>query len=384
MEFNYTEDQVAIQEIARKFALIEILPGVEEVDRESKFRYDVYKKMGDLGIIGLSLPEEIGGSGADFLSFCLAAEEICYADSSWGPVLTAQLSPIKYILTYGNDAQKEAWIDQYVRPIVAGDATGATASSEPNRSSFDTNGIQTYAVREGDEFVINGSKTWCTSAGLDNNLFVLVWAITDKASRKIDVLLVPKGTPGYTIGRKLPKMGMRGSDTRELFFDNCRVPAFNLMEVKNIGLSKEVGTLHHHSRLTSASNAIGLQRFCLDQSLEWAKNRVSWDLPISQRQIIQGWLAEMDTEIQISRLLRDRCAWLYDRGEMTVKDASQLKYVVAENAAKAANLATEIHGGMGFMDDVPVGRRYRDAKGLTVIQGGTPVHKWIIAKELGC
>lgn len=384
MDFTYTEEQIAVRDMMERFTQKELAPRAAEIDAKSEFPYDIYRKLGELGVIGMSMPVEVGGSGADFLSFCLAVEELCRADSLFGPTLTAQLSACRYIMTFGNEAQKDKWTDQYIRPILRGEATGATASSEPNRSSFDTNGIQTTAVRDGDEYVINGNKTWCTSAGLENNRFVLVWAITDKENRKIDVLLVPKGTPGYTIGRKLPKMGMRGSDTRELFFDNCRVPAFNLMKVPDMGRSKEVGSLHYHSRLTSASNAIGLHRHCLEDSLSWAKDRISWGMPISQRQLIQGWLAEMATELEISRLLRDKCAWLYDRGELTVKDVSMLKYVVAEAAAKAANLATEIHGGMGFMDDVPVCRRFRDAKGLTVIQGGTPIHKWLIAQELGC
>lgn len=384
MDFTYSEEQQALRDMMQRFTQKELAPRAAEIDATGEFPYDLYRKLGDLGIVGMTLPPEAGGSGSDFLSFCLAMEELARAESSFGPILTAQLSACRYILTFAQGEQKEKWIEQYVKPIAQGLATGATASTEPNRSSFDTNGIQTTAVRDGDEYVINGSKTFCTAAGLDNNLFVLVWAITDREKRTTDVLLVPKGTEGYTIGRKLPKMGMRGSDTRELFFDNCRVPAENLMKVPSVGRSKEVGSLHYHSRLTSASNAIGLHRHCLEDSLAWAKERISWGQPISQRQIIQGWLAEMATELEISRLLRDKCAWLYDRGELTVKDASMLKYVVAENAAKAANYATEIHGGMGFIDDVPVARRFRDAKGFTVIQGGTPIHKWLIAQELGC
>jgi alkylation response protein AidB-like acyl-CoA dehydrogenase len=384
MDFTYTEDQLAVRDMMERFTRKELAPIAADIDRTSEFPYEVYRKLGELGIIGMTLPVEAGGSGSDFLSFCLAVEELARADSLFGPTLTAQLSACRYILTFGSGEQKEKWIDEYVKPIARGLASGATASTEPNRSSFDTHGNQTTAVRDGDEYVINGNKTFCTSAGLENNKFVLVWAITDKETRKTDVLLVPKGTPGYRIGRKLPKMGMRGSDTRELFFEDCRVPAFNLMKVPSVGRSKEVGSLHYHSRLTSASNAIGLHRHCLEDSLSWAKDRISWGQPIAQRQLIQGWLAEMATELEISRMLRDKCAWLYDRGELTVKDASMLKYVVAENAAKAANYATEIHGGMGFMDDVPVARRFRDAKGLTVIQGGTTIHKWLIAQELGC
>lgn len=384
MDFTYSDEQIAVRDMMERFTKKELAPIAAEIDSTGEFPYEVYRKLGELGIVGMSLPVEAGGSGSDFLSFCLAVEELCRAESSFGPTLTAQLSACRYILNFAKGEQREKWIEQYVKPIARGEATGATAATEPNRSSFDTNGIQTTAVLDGDEYVINGSKTFCTSAGLENNLFVLVWAITDKKTNKVDVLLVPKGTKGYTIGRKLPKMGMRGSDTRELFFDNCRVPAFNLMVVENVGRSKEVGSLHYHSRLTSASNAIGLHRHCLDESLSWAKDRISWGAPISSRQIIQSWLAEMATDLEISRLLRDKCAWLYDRGELTVKDVSMLKYVVAENASKAANYATEIFGGSGFMDDVPVARRFRDAKGLTVIQGGTSIHKWLIAQEIGC
>ena len=384
MDFQYSEEQLAVRDMMERFTKNEVTPRAAEVDRTSEFPYDTYRKLGELGVIGMVLPEEAGGQDADMLSFCLAVEELCRGDSSWGPVLTTCVSVSNYILHYAKGAQRAKWIEEYVKPIVRGEATGGTAISEPNTSMFDNeNGVQTSAVLEGDEWVINGNKIYCTTAGFSNNRFVLVYAITDKVKRTRQLFLVPKGTKGYTVGRKLPKMGMRGADTRELGFADCRIPVGNMLDITQMGDSQK-GQTHFHSRLVNASNCIGLIRCCLEESLSYAKQRVTWGQPISSRQIIQGWLAEMATELELCRLLRDRCAWRYQRNEMTTCDASMLKYVCAESAAKAANYASEIHGGMGFMDDMVVGRRYRDAKGMTVIQGGTPIHKWIIAQELGC
>lgn len=389
MRFNYTEEQLAIQSMVEKFAQKELAPRAAEIDRTKEFPYDLYRKIGELGIIGMPHPQEVGGSGTDFLSYCLALEELGRADCTFGPTLTATTSVIKYILNFAKGAQRERWIEEYVKPIIRGEATGSVAVTEPNSSCFDMAATQTTALRKGDEYVINGNKMFSTCAGLENNKFAVVWAVTDLKERTKAYFIVPKGTKGYTVGRVLPKMGMRGSDTRELFFEDCRVPAENMLTPTVAGQShlqspNVAGIRGNHSRLTLASYAIGLHRHCLEESLSWAKQRVTYGMPLSERQLIQGWLAEMATDLEISRALRDRNALRYDQDEMTQADGSMVKLVCAENALKAANYATEIFGGMGFMEDVPVNRRYRDAKGLTLIQGGPTLHKWLIAKEMGC
>jgi len=244
--------------------------------------------------------------------------------------------------------------------------------------------MQTTAVRDGDEWVINGSKMYSTAAGLKNTLFVIVWAIVDKQTRASKMFLVPSGTRGMVLGKKLEKLGLRGAETREIFFEDCRVPLHNILDNEKSSEISPVGDTQFHSRLFHSSNAIGLQRFCLEEALRFAKERKTFGMPLSERQLIQGWLAEMATDIEISTLLRDRAAWRYDRGELGVAEAAMVKYVCAENAFKSANYATDIFGGMGFMEGVPVVRRLRDAKGITIILGGVTLFKWIIAKELGC
>lgn len=383
MNFEYTEEQRAVRDMMRAFTAKEIAPYADEFDRTQEFPYHTWKKLGELGVINMNLSEEAGGSGADILSQMLAVEEISYADSSFGPVLTAQQSASRHILHYAKEPQRSEWIEKYVKPIARGEAFGATALTEPNSSSSDVEAMKTTAVRDGNEWVINGSKMFSTAAGLKGCQFVLVWAVTDKQTRARKMFLVPHGTPGFVMGKKLSKLGMRGADTREMFFENCRVPLENILDGgDSASINPVSANTQFHSRLFLASNAIGIQRFCLDEAMNFAKERVTWGVPLSERQLIQGWLAEMATEIEISTLLRDRAAWKYDRGELGVAEAAMLKYVCAENAAKAANLATEIFGGMGFMEEVPVVRRFRDAKGLTIIQGGSTLFKWLIAKQL--
>lgn len=385
MDFNYTEEQRALRDMIKTFTAKEILPHADYHDRTEEFPYKTWKKLADLGVVNMTLPEDVGGLGADMLSQCLVIEEIGYADSSYAPIFSAQLSSSRHLLRYARKAHRAEWIEKYVKPIAGGEAFGATGLTEPNSSSSDAASMKTAAILDGDEWVINGSKMYSTAAGLDGCNFVLVWAIVDKQTRARKMFMVPKGTPGFTVGNKLKKLGMRAADTRELFFESCRVPLDYILDGGDSdGIDPVKADTQAHSRLFLASNAIGLQRFCLDESIKFAKDRVTWGIPLSQRQLIQGWIAEMATEIEISTLMRDRAAWRYDNGGLGAAEAAMLKYTCAENAVKAANLATEIHGGMGFMEGVPVVRRYRDAKGLTIIQGGSTLFKWIIAQELGC
>ncbi len=384
MEFQYSEEQRAVRDMMKSFAAREILPQAEHVDRSQEFPYENWKKLGELGVINMNLPQEAGGSGADMLTQCIAIEEVAYADSSYVPTFAAQQSSCRHILRYAREPQRSQWIEKFVKPICRGDAWGATALTEPNSSSSDAGSMLTTAVRQGDEWVINGNKMYSTAAGLKNTLFVIVWAIIDKETRASRMFLVPSHTPGMVLGRKLEKLGLRGAETREIFFEDCRVPLENILDNEKSAEISPVGDTQFHSRLFHASNALGLQRFCLEEALRFAKDRKTWGVPLSERQLIQGWLAEMSTDIEISTLLRDRAAWRYDRGELGVAEAAMVKYVCAENALKSANYATDIFGGMGYLEGVPVVRRLRDAKGLTIILGGVTLFKWIIAKEMGC
>ncbi|AOB37891.1 acyl-CoA dehydrogenase [Bordetella parapertussis] len=382
MDFTYTDEQQAVRDMVRAFARNEIAPIADECDRSESFSYDTWRRLAELGVINMNFPQDCGGSEAGMLAMCLAVEEVCYHDSSYGPVFTAQQTCCRHILRYANEPQRSQWIEEYVLPISRGVAFGATALTEPNSSSSDAASMSTFARRDGDEWVINGNKMYSTAAGLEGAKFVIVWAIVDKQTRKSGLFLVPYGTPGFTVGSKLHKMGMRAADTRELFFTDCRIPAAHILNGGAAGQASPFKSdTQYHSKLFLASNAIGLQRYCLDQAIDFAKQRKTWGVPLSERQRIQGWIAEMVADIQISTLLRDRAAVLYEAGTLSAADSAILKYVSAENAVKASHYASEIFGGMGYMDGVGVSRRYRDAKGLTIIQGGSTLFKWIIAQE---
>lgn len=383
MDFNYNDQQQAIRRLVREFTEKEITPGAEERDRIGEFDYALYRKLGDLGVMGMQFPGEYGGSEHDFLSYCLAIEEISRADvslaaSTWVSVATAQ-----QIVRFGTKEQKERWKNMYVVPVVQGAATTAGAITEPGAGS-DTRAARTTAVLDGDEWVINGSKMFITNAGLDNNLFVNVLCITDKPTLEFSYILVPTGTPGYTIMPKLRKIGFRSSSTHELAFDDCRVPAFNLMGGRGIGRRIFVDTMIAEGRLTISSGALGIAVACFEQALAYAKQRIAFKRPITKFQFVQGMLVDMALELETSRMLRDKAALTVDEGSVDMKLSAMAKYFCCESAKRAADYAIQIHGGMGLMDECPVSRYYRDARVTTIPDGTTEIMKWIIAREIGC
>ncbi len=227
MDFYYSEAQQQIRTMVREFAVNEVAPGAEERDRTGEFDHRLWKKLGELGVIGINFPEEVGGAGGDFLSYCLAEEEIARVDQSLGVTMLVAEGAAKMILSEAL-ASKPSWKDEYIKPIVRGEAFGAIGLTEPGAGS-DTAGIQTHAILDRDEWVINGSKAFITNAGLENCLFVATVVLTDRGKKEFSLILVPTGAPGYTIQPKYRKMGWRSSDTRELHFDDCRVPADNLV-----------------------------------------------------------------------------------------------------------------------------------------------------------
>jgi len=387
VHLGYTEAQKAIRELVRDFAQNEVAPGAEERDRTAEFSCETYKKLGDLGITGMRFPQEYGGTSTDYLSWCLVVQELGKVDASLSTTMAVACSiGGRYVLNLATKEQKEKWANEYLVPIVNGEATAAGGITEPDAGN-DTSGIKTTAVLEGQDIVINGNKAFITNAGLDNCRFVNVVARAGKGLEGVDFvnILVPTGTPGYEIMPKYKKMGLRSSATNELVFNDCRVPADHILGGKDIDARKYfVGPVMMEGRIAISSVTLGIAQACFEQSLDYAKQRKAFKKTISKFQYVQGMLVEMALDIELARLLRDEAAAMQEQGELDLRMSSMVKYFLPESAKRCADYAVQIHGGIGFMDECPVSRYYRDIRGFTIFDGTNEIHKWIIARELGC
>jgi len=376
---GYTETQLQVLRTVGDFARKVIAPGAEERDRTSQFDYALYRRMGALGIPGMLYPTELGGSDAGTLSFCLAIEEISRVDASLGFTLWIGAQGAQSLLRSADD-ERAQWIDDYVRPVIRGEMVGAGAITEPDAGS-DTAAIRTRAVLDGHGWVIDGSKIFISNAGMENCGFVTPLCRTDAG---FALFLVPTGTPGYHIGPPLRKMGLRSADTRELSFDGCRVPAANLLGGRGSGRASVVGSGFALTRVYIASNGVGLAAECLDLALAHARSRVAFKRAISQFQYVQGMLVDIAVELEAGRMLRDKAARLQQEHQPFMKEAAMAKLYCTEMAKRAADHAVQVFGGLGFMDETPVSRYYRDARALTIAEGTSEIQKHIIAREMGC
>ena len=379
---EYSEEQRGIRSMVRDFARKEIAPGAADRDRTGRLDYDLYRRMGELGITGTHFRQEYGGSDAGFFAWCLVVEEIGRVDAALSVTLMVATEAGRIMIALSGPEQKERWLDSFMLPIVRGEATAGVAITEPDAGS-DTRGIRTTAVLDGDEWVINGSKMFTTNAGLDNCAFVTVVCLTDREKREFNTIVVPTGTPGYRIMPAMQKMGLRSSDTRELSFDDCRVPAHHLLGSRGGGRSRTVRGLYT-ARVCLASMALGVHEESLALALDYAKGRVAFGRPISRFQHVQGMLAEIALEAELSRLLRDKAARLVEAGEPHAKEAAMVKWFCCESAKRATDAAVQVFGGMGYMDETPVSRYYRDIRAATIADGTTEIQKHIVARELGC
>jgi len=323
-------------------------------------------------------PEEVGGTESGALAFCLVIEELARVDMSLALVLWVGAGSARSFLR-GTLEQQEAWRERYVLPMVRGEIVGSAAITEPDAGS-DTAGIRTRARRDGDSWVLDGSKIFISNAGLDICPFVTVLARTETG---FGLFLVPRETPGYTMGPPLRKMGLRSADTRELAFEGCRVPAFHLVGGSDSGREAVVGGGFALTRIYMAAQAQGLAGECLDVSLAHARNRVAFRRPIGQFQHVQAMLVDMHVGIEAGRHLRDHAARLHEAGRRHVKEAAVAKLYCTETAKRTADNAVQIFGGLGYMDDTPVARYYRDIRATTIAEGTSQIQQHIIARELG-
>lgn len=383
MDFTLNDEQTAIRDTCREFAEQEIKPRAEEMDATGRFPYDLVRKMGQLGLLGLPFPEEYGGAGADFLSYCIAIEEISRGDVSVGITMEAHtsLGATPFYL-YGSEEQKQ----HYLVPLASGEQLWAFGLTEPEAGS-DSGGTRTRAVLESDgQWHINGSKAFITNAGTDMTGGVTITAVTGQrpdGRKEITNLIVPKGTPGYEIGNAYKKMGWKASDTRPLSFEDCVVPEGNTLGKRGDGFKQFMHILDG-GRVAIAALSVGLAQACLDEALAYAKERKQFGKSIGTFQAIQFKLADMATEIELARLMYYKAAWLHMQGKAFRREASMAKLFASEAAKRAADQAVQIHGGYGFMDEYPVSRYWRSVKINEIGEGTSEVQRILIAKELGC
>jgi short-chain 2-methylacyl-CoA dehydrogenase len=376
MHFDLSDEQQAIQKLVRDFALGEVKPVAEELDRTKSFPYEIVAKLGELGLMGIPYPEEYGGGGADNLSYALAIEELTRVDSSVGVTVAAHTSLGTWPLyAFGSEEQKAEWMPL----LCSGHRLGAFGLTEPEAGS-DAGNVRTRATLDGGEWTINGAKQFITNSGTDITGYVIITART--GDEEISNLLVPNGTPGYEVGEAYRKMGWNASDTRPLSFEDCRVPEANLVGPRGMGFKQFLQTLDG-GRIGIAAMGVGLAQGALDEALAYAKERVAFGRPIASYQAIQAKLADISTEIEAARLLTYKAAALKDAGRNFSLTAAQAKLKTGRLAVRAAEEAVQIHGGYGYIEEYPVCRFYRDAKILTIGEGTDEVQQMVIARALG-
>ena len=379
MDFDLTSEQGHIRDVVRDFARAEIATTAHHYDETGDFPYQWVEGMAQLGLFGLPFPESVGGAGADYLSYCLAMEEVSRADASAGITLEAAVSlGITMLVDFGTKAQQERWLPE----LLAGERLWSFGLTEPGAGS-DAGRIETRAVREGDEWVINGRKSFITNAGTDISAGVTVAAVSaqENGDRHITAIAVERGTPGYTQAPKYRKLGWHASDTRELVFDDCRVPVGNTVGTQGAGYSQFLHILEK-GRVAIAALSVGVAQACLDVSLAYAAERRQFGVPLARFQATQFKLADMGTQIELARLMTWRAAAAIDAGQPSTPWASMAKLHASEVATACANQAVQIHGGYGFMEESPVARYYRDVKAGEIGEGTSEVQRILIARHL--
>jgi alkylation response protein AidB-like acyl-CoA dehydrogenase len=376
MHFDLPDDHRLLQQTVRDFAVQEVAPVAEELDREKRFPYEIVAKMGELGWMGIPFPEEVGGAGGTTLQYALAVEELTRVDSSVAITMCAHTSlGTQPIHLFGSPAQKEALLPD----LCSGAKLGAFGLTEPEAGS-DAGNVRTRAALEDGEWVVNGAKQFITNAGTDISGHVAITARTGDG--EISNIVVEKGTPGYEQGTPYRKMGWNASDTRPLTFADCRVPEENLLGPRGQGFKQFLHILDI-GRIGVAAMGVGLAQGALDEALAYAKERRAFGQPISKFQAIQGKLADMATEIEAARLLTYKAAFLKDEGRNFTLTAAQAKLKTGRLAVRCAEEAVQIHGGYGYIEEYPVCRFYRDAKILTIGEGTDEVQQMVIARALG-
>jgi len=377
IDFTLTEEQEELRRTVERFARESVAPVIGDLYERAEFPYEIVAAMGKMGLFGLPFPEEHGGMGGDYFALCLALEELARVDSSVAITLEAAVSlGAMPIYRFGSEAQKAEWLPR----LTSGERLAGFGLTEPGGGSDVPGGMRTTARLDGDHWVINGSKSFITNSGTDITAFVTVTALTGDG--EISTILVPNGTPGFTVGRKYSKVGWSASDTRELSFDDVRVPAENLVGERGRGYAQFLRILDE-GRIAIAALSVGLAQGCVDECLRYVRERVAFGREIGRYQAIQFKIADMELRVHTARLAYYAAAARMLAGEPFKKEAAIAKLAASNAAMDNAREATQIFGGYGFMNEYPVGRFYRDAKILEVGEGTSEVQRMLIARALG-
>jgi butyryl-CoA dehydrogenase len=377
MRLALTDVQQMIQTMAREFAEAQVRPIAAEIDRDARFPHETVKRMGELGLMGIAVPERWGGAGADTVSYVVALEEIARACASHAVIMSVNNSLYADpVLRHGTDAQRE----RFLRPVASGHAQGCFALTEPQAGS-DASNQATIAVRDGDAYVLTGRKLFITNGR--EAAFALVFAQTDRARghRGISAFVVEKGTAGFTASKTEDKLGIRASDTAELVLEECRVPATHRLGEEGEGFRIAMRALDG-GRIGIAAQAVGIAQGAFARSVAYARERHSFGLPIGEHQMVQWMLADMATAIEGARLLTLRAAALKDAGRAYGTAAAMAKLFAAETAMKVTTDAVQVHGGYGYIKEYEVERHFRDAKITQIYEGTSQIQKLVIAREL--
>ncbi|WP_202080665.1 acyl-CoA dehydrogenase family protein [Caldalkalibacillus salinus] len=379
MQFELTQDQRMVQKMIREFAEEEVAPGAEQRDKTKTFPREIFRKLGDLGLLGLPFPEEYGGGGADTISFSIVVEELSRACGSTGITYSAHVSlggaPLHL---FGTENQKQ----QYLTPLCTGEYLGAFGLTEPNAGS-DAGGTRTYAKKEGSEWVINGSKCYITNASYANNLALTAISGESNGQKEISAFIAPTDAPGFKVLDQYEKMGLHASNTTELVLEDVRVPEENMLGKQGEGFKQFLITLDG-GRIGIGAMAVGIAQAAYEAALQYAQERQQFGRSISKFQAIQHKLADMAMNIELARMMVYKAAWLKDQNKRFTKEASMAKLFASEICMRACDQAVQIHGGYGYMRDYHVERYFRDAKLLEIGEGTSEIQRNVIAREIGC
>ena len=376
MDFELTEEQNMIRKMVRDFAEKEIIPIIREYERQERFPWEIVNKMASLGWMGAPLPTEYGGMGIDYISYFLMMEEIGRASFSLHEILASHISLAQQSLhRWGNEYQKKAYLPRLAR----GEILGCFAITEPNAGD-DVSAVETSAAKEDNSWLINGNKTWITNGGIAGLALILAQTDKSKGHRGLTIFIVERETSGFSAKEIRGRLGLRSASFAELFLEDCRVPAQNLLGEIGQGLEVTREPVNE-ARLCNAAGCVGLARACLDASIKYAQERYQFGRPIGKFQLVQELIADMIVDTEASELLVYRAAYLHSKNIPNAREVSIAKYYASENALRAANNAIQVHGAYGYCDEHPVERYFRDAKSMTIAGGTSQMHKLLIGRS---
>lgn len=377
MNFSFTEEQTMLRDMVKEFAEKEILPGVESRENNKEFPTEIVKKAAELGLCGITVAEEYGGAGFDNVSAAIAIKELAKVCPSTAITLSVTNGVYCWpVEEFGTEEQKQ----KFLTPVASGEALGAFCLTEPDAGS-DAGSLLVKAREDGDDFLIEGTKAWVTNGGVAGYYVVVAVTGENNGKNEITAFIVPADTPGLSVGKIEDKMGLRASQTTQIVFDDCRVPAANILGKRGMGLKVALATLNQ-SRIGVAAQALGIAQGAFNLALDYAEQRTTFGKPLNRHQAIANMLAEMAVKLELSELLTLRAADMMDKGLDYSKESSMAKYFASETAKEVADKAVQIHGAYGYSKEYPVERFYRDARVTTIYEGTSEIQKMVIARNM--